>query len=135
MNESSKGRERVSVSPDWYEPYNISLAIKAGGVVYVSGQAGFDSHGNTVGDGDFEIQARQAFANLETVLVHGDSSLADVVKVTILLTDMKNLEKVIQLRAEYFSEPYPADTILEVSSLAQPDWQIEIDAIALAGGA
>ena len=55
-----------------------------------------------------------------------------MVKVTIQLTDMKNLDKVIQLRAEYFSKPYPADTILEVSSLAQPDWQIEIDAIAIA---
>ncbi len=132
MNETTMRRERVTATPDWYEPYNISLAIKAGGLVYVSGQAGFDTHGNTVGDGDFETQARQAFANLETVLAHANSCLADVVKVTILLTNMKNLDKVIQLRAEYFTKPYPADTILEVSSLAQPDWQIEIDAIALA---
>jgi 2-iminobutanoate/2-iminopropanoate deaminase len=132
MNETSMRRERVTVTPDWYEPYNISLAIKAGGLVYVSGQAGFDVHGKTVGDGDFEAQARQAFANLETVLTHANSSLADVVKVTILLTDMKKLDKVIELRAEYFTRPYPADTILEVSSLAQPDWQIEIDAIAIA---
>jgi 2-iminobutanoate/2-iminopropanoate deaminase len=132
MNESTMRRERVTATPDWYEPYNISLAIKAGGLVYVSGQAGFDTHGNTVGDGDFEAQARQAFANLDTVLAQADSSLADVVKVTILLTDMNNLDKLIQLRAEYFTKPYPADTLLEVSSLAQPDWQIEIDAIALA---
>lgn len=131
MNESTMRRERVTATPDWYEPYNISLAIKAGGLVYASGQAGFDTHGNTVGDGDFETQARQAFANLEKVLVQAKSSLADVIKVTILLTDMNNLDKLIQLRAEYFTKPYPADTLLEVSSLAQPDWQIEIDAIAL----
>jgi len=131
MNASTARRERVTVEPDWYEPYNISLAIKAGGLVYVSGQAGFDTDGSTVGDGDFELQARQAFANLDTVLAQAASSLADVVKVTILLTDMSNLDKLVQLRAEYFTKPYPADTLLEVSALAQPDWQIEIDAIAL----
>ncbi len=131
MNQSTVRRERVTAEPDWYEPYNISLAIKAGGLVYASGQAGFDTDGNTVGNGDFEAQARQAFANLDTVLTQAGSSLADVVKVTILLTDMSNLDKLVQLRAEYFTKPYPADTLLEVSSLAQPDWQIEIDAIAL----
>jgi len=125
-------RERVTTDPDWYEPYNISLAIKAGGLIYVSGQAGFDPHGTTVADGDFEAQARQAFANLDTVLAQAGSSLADVIKVTILLTDISNLDKLVQLRAEHFTKPYPADTLLEVSSLAQPDWQIEIDAIALA---
>ena len=132
MNASTMRRERVTTDPDWYEPYNISLAIKAGGLIYVSGQAGFGPHGNTVGDGDFEAQARQAFANLDTVLAQAGSSLADVIKVTILLTDMSNLDKLVQLRAEHFTKPYPADTLLEVSSLAQPDWQIEIDAIALA---
>jgi len=131
MNASTMRRERVTTEPDWYEPYNISLAIKAGGLVYASGQAGFDATGSTVGNGDFEAQARQAFANLNTVLTQAGSSLADVVKVTILLTDMSNLDKLVQLRAEYFTKPYPADTLLEVSSLAQPDWQIEIDAIAL----
>jgi len=131
MNASTMRRERVTTEPDWYEPYNISLAIKAGGLVYASGQAGCDTDGSTVGNGDFEAQARQAFANLNTVLTQAGSSLADVVKVTILLTDMSNLDKLVQLRAEYFTTPYPADTLLEVSSLAQPDWQIEIDAIAL----
>ena len=131
MNQSTIRRERVTADPDWYEPYNISLAIKAGGLVYASGQAGFDTDGGMVGNGDFEAQARQAFANLDTVLTQAGSSLADVVKVTILLTDMSNLDKLVQLRAEYFTKPYPADTLLEVSSLAQPDWQIEIDAIAL----
>ncbi|TAM66982.1 MAG: RidA family protein [Microbacteriaceae bacterium] len=125
-------RERVTIEQDWYEPYNISLAIKAGGLVYVSGQVGIEADGTTVGNGDFEVQARKAFANLETVLIEAGSTLGEVVKVTIFLTDMANLETVVQLRAEYFSKPYPADTLIEVSSLAQPDWQIEIDAIAVA---
>ncbi len=122
--------QRITTDPDWYEPYNISLAIRAGGLIHLSGQAGIDEHGRTVGN-DFETQARRAFDNLATVLGAAGASLADVVKVTIMVTDMANLDTVIRLRGEYFSEPYPADTLLQVAGLAQPDWQVEIDAVAL----
>ncbi|MGW5642953.1 RidA family protein [Saccharopolyspora sp. NPDC003752] len=124
--------ERIATDPDWYEPYRISQAIKAGGFIHVSGQAGIDERGRAVG-GDFKTQGRQAFANIERVLAAAGATLADVVKVTILVRDMAaNLPAVIELREEFLAEPYPADTLLEVSSLARPDWQIEIDAIALA---
>lgn len=123
--------ERIATTPDWYEPYKISQAIRAGGVIYVSGQAGIDENGVTVAGG-FREQGRQAFANVRRVLAAADASLADVVKVTILVRDMaRNLDEVIALREEFLSEPYPADTLLEVSSLAQPDWLIEVDVIAL----
>lgn len=123
--------ERVATTPDWYEPYRISQAVRAGGVIYVSGQAGIDERGRTV-SGDFLAQGRQAFANIQRVLAEAGATLQDVVKVTILVRDMAaNLDKVIQLRGEFLSKPYPADTLLEVSSLAQPDWQIEIDVTAL----
>lgn len=125
--------QRVEHDPDWYEPYRISLAIKANGLIFVSGQAGIDEHGRTVGVGDFETQARQALRNLATVLEQGGSSLAEVVKVTIMVTDMSYLDQIIRLREEYFTEPYPADTLLRVAGLAQPDWLVEIDAIAVAG--
>lgn len=124
--------QRVTIKPDWYEPYNISLAIRAGGLLYLSGQAGIDEHGNTIGHGDFEAQARQAFANLSKVLAAAGSDLSDVIKATIMIRDMAaNLDTVIKLRGEFFSRPYPADTLIEVSSLAQPDWLVEIDVIAI----
>lgn len=124
--------EQISSEPDWYEPYNISLGIRACGLLFLSGQAAVDELGDTVGGSDFEAQARQAFANLSTVLAAAGASLSDVVKVTIMVTDMAaNLDTVIKLRGEYFSRPWPADTLLEVSSLAQPDWLVEIDAIAV----
>ncbi|MEV0699155.1 RidA family protein [Saccharopolyspora sp. NPDC050389] len=129
---TTTGIERIATTPDWYEPYLISQAIKAGGFIHASGQAGIDERGRTV-SGDFKAQGRQAFANIERVLAAAGATLADVVKVTILVRDMAaNLPEVIELRREFLAEPYPADTLLEVSSLAQPDWQIEIDAIALA---
>lgn len=121
--------QRITHEPDWYEPYRISLGIQADGLVYVSGQAGVDEHGRTV-SGDFETQARQAFANLATVLGQAGATLADVVKVTIMVTDMANLPILIRLRGEYFTEPFPADTLFQVAGLAQPEWLVEIDAVA-----
>ncbi|ONM49569.1 RidA family protein [Nocardia donostiensis] len=124
--------EKIATTPDWYQPYKISQAIKANGLIHVSGQAGIDEQGRTVSD-DFLTQGRQAFANIEQVLAQAGADLNDVVKVGIFVTDMAaNLDKVIALRGEFLSEPYPADTLLEVSSLAQPDWQIEVEATALA---
>ena len=123
--------QRVRHDPDWYEPYRISLATRANGLVFVSGQAGIDERGRTVA-ADFETQARRALSNLGTVLEAAGGGLRDVVKVTIMVTDMSYLEQIIRLREEYFAEPYPADTLLRVAGLAQPDWLVEIDAIAIA---
>ncbi|AKA06301.1 endoribonuclease L-PSP [Streptomyces noursei ZPM] len=129
---SAPGIQRIATTPDWYEPYKISQAIKAGGLIHVSGQAGIDERGRTVAD-DFLTQGRQAFANVQRVLAEAGASLADVVKVGIFVTDMAaDLGHVIALREEFLSEPYPADTLLEVASLAQPEWRIEVEVTALA---
>ncbi|MFF7247363.1 RidA family protein [Embleya sp. NPDC008237] len=122
---------RVATTPDWYEPYKISQAIRAGGLIFVSGQAGFDENGRTV-EGGFLEQGRQAFRNVERVLAEAGATLADVVKVGIFVRNMaENLDDVIVLREEFLSLPYPADTLLEVSSLARPDWLIEVEVTAL----
>jgi 2-iminobutanoate/2-iminopropanoate deaminase len=85
--------------------------------------------------GDFDAQAQQAFENLDRVLRAGGSSLRNVIKVTIFLTDMSNFDKVVGLRGEWFTPPYPADTIVEVSSLYSPEAMIEIEAIAVSNAA
>lgn len=127
----STTRHRVGADPDWYEPYAISLGIRVGDLVFVSGQAAVDERGNTVGGDDFELQARQVFKNLATVLGNAGTGLEHVVKVTIFVTDMAVIDQVVALRREFFTEPYPADTIAQVASLARPDWQIEIEAVAV----
>ncbi len=129
--EITTARRQVSATPDWYEPYAISLGIRVGNLVFVSGQAAVDERGGTVGGADFDAQARQAFANLATVLRNAGSGLEHVVKVTILVTDMAVIHQVIDLRREFFTPPYPADTIAQVVSLARPEWQIEIEAVAV----
>jgi reactive intermediate/imine deaminase len=123
--------ERVRTDPDPYEPYRISQAIRAGDTIYVSGQAAIGPDGELVGVGDFDAQAEQVFRNLERVLEAAGSGLDRIVKVTIYLTDMANFPKIVELRGRWFSEPYPADTIVEVRSLALPELELEIEAVAL----
>ena len=92
-----------------------------------------DLEGNLVGVGEFDAQAEQVFKNLEDVLAAAGSGLDKILKVTIFLKDMDNFPKIVALREKYFSQPYPADTIVEVSALALPELEIEIEAIAAAG--
>jgi len=124
--------EQIRTDPDPYEPYRLSQAMRVGDLVFVSGQAAISPEGELVGIGDFDAQAEQTFRNLSRVLEAGGSSLDRIVKVTIFLTGMTNFGKVVELRRRWFTPPYPADTIVEVSSLALPGLEIEIEAIAVA---
>ncbi|MGR8947111.1 MAG: RidA family protein [Gammaproteobacteria bacterium] len=124
---------RVKTDPDPYEQFFISQAMRVGELIFVSGQASLDLSGNVVA-GDFEAQARRSIENLALVLKSGGSSLDRVVKVNIYVTDISQFDVVMKLRQEYFSEPYPADTICEVKSLALPELLFEIEAVATVNG-
>lgn len=121
--------ERVVTNPDNYAPFLLSQGIRFGNLLFISGQAGAGEDG-TIVSGGFRTQGEQAFANLRRALEAGGSSLDDVVKVTIFVTDMGNFQEVVELRRQFFSEPYPADTIAEVKALYDPEVMIEIEAIA-----
>src|SRR4051812_46203344 len=125
---------RITTDPDPFAPFRIALGYRVGDVLHLSGQASIDGQGQVVGAGDFDRQAEQTFANLRRVLEAGGSSLAQVFKVTIYLTDMGNFPKILELRERHFGPPYPADTIVEVSALGLPELEIEIEALALVDG-
>jgi 2-iminobutanoate/2-iminopropanoate deaminase len=125
---------RISTEPDRLEAVKISQGFRVGDLVFVSGQAAVDDEGRIVGEGDFGAQARHAVGNLERVLLAAGSSLAQVIKVTILVTDMSYFPEVVELRGEVFTPPYPADTICEVRALAYPELMFEIEAVALVDG-
>ncbi|MES2609721.1 MAG: RidA family protein [Pseudomonadota bacterium] len=125
---------QVHIQPDPYAPFLLSQAIVLGNLVFVSGQAAIGDDSAIVGKGDFDAQAQQAFKNLDRVLQAAGSDLRHVAKVTIFLTSMAHFPKIVELRRQWFSAPYPADTIVEVSGLYSPDAMIEIEAIATLPG-
>jgi 2-iminobutanoate/2-iminopropanoate deaminase len=120
----------VTLENDPLAPYCIAPAWQVGELLFLSGQASIGEDGSIVGEGDFDAQLAQTFANIERVLAAGGSDLSKVVKVTIYLTDMANFPKIVEARRRWFTPPYPADTTLEVRSLALPELMLEIDVIA-----
>ena len=127
--------KRITIDPDPYEPFRLAQGYRVGELLFISGQAAIDQSGRIVGVGDFETQAKQVFENLDRVLRAGGSSLRNVIKVTIFLSDMTNFDRMVELRGQWFTAPYPADTIVEVRSLYSPDAMIEIEAVAVADSA
>lgn len=125
---------QIKTTPDPFEPYRIAQGYRVGDLIFLSGQAAIDPAGAIVGAGDFAAQAAQTFANIARLLEAAGSSLAKVIKVTIYLTDMAHFPEIVELRGRYFTPPYPADTIVEVRSLALPELMIEVDVIALSHG-
>lgn len=122
----------ITFTSDPLDAYAISPGWKAGGLLFLSGQAAIDERGAIVGAGDFEAQLDQTFANIDRVLAAGGSDRSRIIKVTIYLTDMANFPAIIEARRRFFSRPWPADTIVEVRALALPELMVEIDVIALA---
>lgn len=125
---------RLRTEPDPLAPFFISQGFRVGNVIHLSGQAAITPEGELVGVGDFDAQAEQTFRNIQQVLETAGSSLDKVFKVTIYLTDMSHFPRIVELRQHWFSAPYPADTIVEVKSLALPELMIEIEALALVEG-
>jgi 2-iminobutanoate/2-iminopropanoate deaminase len=123
--------EAISVEPDRYSAYAYSAAIRVGELLFISGQSSIDDDGNVVAPDDFEAQGHQVFDNLARVLAAAGATLADVVKVTIFVTDMTQIDTIVALRRHYFQQPYPADSLVEVRGLSRPELQLEIEAIAV----
>jgi 2-iminobutanoate/2-iminopropanoate deaminase len=112
-------------------PYN--QAVKAGGVLYCSGQIALDpATGLMVGDGDVEAETRQVLSNLQAVLEAGGSSPRQVLRTTVFLADLGDFARVNALYAELFSDGVsPARACVEVAALPKGA-RVEIDCIALA---
>lgn len=114
-----------------HPPRGYSHAVKAGNTLYVSGQVALDIEGKLVGRGDIEAQARQVFTNLKNILEEAGGSLANAVKLTVLLTHHGSLDAYRTVRAEFFPGSPPAITLHVISSLADKDYLIEVEAIAV----
>lgn len=118
-------------SPQAIGPY--SQGIISGNLIFVSGQipldaVPLDADGKLVSD-DIQEQTRQCLRNISHILEEAGSSLEKVIKTTIYLVDMDDFARVNEVYAGFFTEPYPARSCVEVSSLPR-DVKIEIEVIA-----
>jgi enamine deaminase RidA (YjgF/YER057c/UK114 family) len=100
-------------------------------MVMVSGQVPLDEAGRLVGAGDTLAQARQVFRNIRAALVAAGASFADVVKLTVFLTDIADLAAFREARDEVFDAAAPpASSLVQVVALVNPEFRIEIEAVA-----
>jgi reactive intermediate/imine deaminase len=114
--------------------YSHAVAF-SGPMVVVSGQVPLDADGRLVGKGDAEAQTRQVYANLSAALEAAGSRLADVVKLTVYLTDLEDLAAFRRVRDEHQdARRPPASSLVRVAGLVHPDFLVEIDALAVPGG-
>ena len=107
-------------------PY--SQAVRVGDTLYMSGQIPLDPKTMQVVDGGIDAQASQVFANLRAVAQAAGATLNDIVKLTILLTDLGEFAKVNGIMAAYFDAPYPARATYQVAALPRGA-KIEVEAV------
>jgi 2-iminobutanoate/2-iminopropanoate deaminase len=114
-------------APKAIGPY--SQAVKAGQLLFLSGQVPLDPVSGQMIDGDIAVQTRRVFENLGAVLEAGGRSFADVVRTTVFLADMNDFAAMNEIYGQYFKEPYPARATVQVARLPK-DARVEIDLIA-----
>ena len=112
-------------------PY--SQAVQVGSTLYMSGQIPLDPKTMQIVDGGIEAQAKQVFANLRAVAAASGATLNDVVKLTILLTDLSEFAKVNDVMATHFDAPYPARATYQVAALPRGA-KIEVEAVLAVPG-
>ncbi len=120
-----------AVSPEVPEPpaATWSNCLVVGGIAYL---AGITARGDST-SGDEYVQAKAIFGKIRHLVEAAGGSMADIVKVTIFVTDITQREKVWQARREVFTGNFPASTLVQVAALADPSLKVEIDAVAHIG--
>jgi 2-iminobutanoate/2-iminopropanoate deaminase len=108
-------------------PYN--QAVMVGNLVFTAGQISLNKNGEIVGT-DIETQTKQIFENLKLILKEAGSSLDNVIKTTVFLTDIKEFTAMNEIYSHFFTKDFPARSTVEVSHLPK-NVKVEIEAIAL----
>ena len=112
----------------------FSHAIKVGSAIYVAGQTAVDEAGHTVGKGNMTEQTERAYENLKRVLEAAGAAIPDIIKLNIYCTDLDSFARTGEIRRKYFGSHFPVSTAVEVKRLMNPDWLIEIEAVAVLEG-
>jgi enamine deaminase RidA (YjgF/YER057c/UK114 family) len=117
-----------------YDPPAYAQAVKVEGgrtMLFLAGQVAYDASGGAAQAGDFKAQARAALQAVKDQVEAGGGTLEDVVKVNTYLSDIRHRAEYGPIRAEFFGPKMPAHTLVAVAALAQPEFLIEIEAVAV----
>ena len=121
---------RVVCKP--YGPWSQAAVVDGERLMFISGQVPVDEDGRLVGEGNFEKQVVKVFESLKVVLASQQATFKEVVKLNIYMTDMANRAKLNEVRSKYLKDAgFPATTTIAVTSLADPRYMVEIEAIAV----
>jgi enamine deaminase RidA (YjgF/YER057c/UK114 family) len=114
------------------QPSGYHHVVKDGKTVYLAGQVARDKDGKTVGVGDAEAQAEQVFRNIQTALESVGSDLGHILKMTTFMTRREDFPAYRAARGKFLTDDdsLPASTLILCSGLADPDFLIEIEAVA-----
>jgi len=117
-----------------WDPPAYAQAVKVTGaqtILYIAGQVAYDDEGNTAHSGDFKAQARAALHALKAQVEAGGGTMRNIVKVNTYLTDIRHRADYGPIREEFFGKRMPAHTLVAVAALAQPEFLIEVEAVAV----
>ena len=128
MSSANRSIVNTADAPKAIGPY--SQAVKAGTLVFVSGQIALDPATGTLLDADIRTETRQAMNNLKSILVAAGSSLENVVKATLFIRNMDQFAMINEVYGEFFPADPPARACVEVSRLPK-DAHVEVEAVAL----
>lgn len=112
--------------------FSSAIEAPAGRTIYVSGLTSRNKEGEVVGKGDIKVQTDTVLMNMQTILEEAGATMDDIVKLTVFIRDMELFDLIHDVRRPYFTQPYPASSMVEVSMLADPELLIEIEAVAVA---
>jgi len=121
-------------APGLVKPFGIFSSAAwapSGETLFLSGHVSQDADGNTVAKGDMRGQTRQCLINIRDVLAAAGGTTDDIAKMTVFVTDVSKIKEIHEARSEFFKKPYPASTLVGVARLINPDWLIEIEAVAV----
>ena len=127
------GRSYVKRETAQARGYSQAVVTEGGRIVWLAGQvAAEDSSGRSLA-ADFDGQVREVFARLGHTLEEAGGRLADMVTMTVFITDARLGDRFTQLRREIFGDNFPASALITVAGLARPEMLVEVQGIAVIG--
>ena len=133
---SSVGHARDFIKGDRPQQRGYSMAVitEGGRTVWLAGQTATQDDAGKSLAADFEGQVRQLFKNLDRTLQQAGGKLSDMVQMTVFITDVRNGDRLTQIRREVLGDNFPGSALITITALASPDAKVEIQGYAVIGG-